>query len=70
MEKKQVFRSSFRVIGPDACDLLPIPGGQASTAFRWNEAALKIVSDFFEKANRWLRFATDTCPDLGWSDTG
>lgn len=39
----------FQVIDPDAYDLLLIPGGQAPAAFRWNEAALEIVRDFFEK---------------------
>ena len=41
--------STFQVIDPDDYDLLLIPGGQAPTAFRWNEAALEIVRDFFEK---------------------
>ncbi len=40
---------AFQVIDPDAYDLLLIPGGQAPAAFRWNEAALEIVRDFFEK---------------------
>jgi len=40
---------AFRVIDPDAYDLLLIPGGQAPAAFRWNGAALEIVRDFFEK---------------------
>jgi len=41
--------SAFQVIDPDDYELLLIPGGQAPAAFRWNEAALEIVRDFFEK---------------------
>ena len=41
--------SAFQVIDPDDYDLPLIPGGQAPAAFRWSEAALEIVRDFFEK---------------------
>jgi protease I len=40
---------TFQQIDPDQYDIVLIPGGQAPASFRWNEAALQIVRDFFDK---------------------
>jgi len=40
---------AFEQIDPDEYDIVLIPGGQARASFRWDEAALEIVRDFFNK---------------------